>query len=125
MTAVSRRADARKEGDVRPLPEPSKRPSLLAALGLPGVTSWSIETLPDLSVGELLALIFYNPGGEDDLVLSLLRHMDADLGVLHDALCADMPRSDDDLLTVVSRLNTTAMVAVELQRRTIAAARAA
>jgi hypothetical protein len=124
MTAVSRRPEGRK-ADVRPTPEPPKRPSILADLGLPGVKSWTVDTLKDLSPGELLALIFYQPGGEDDLVLSMLRHMEADLTMLHDALCADMPQPEGLVLTFVNRLSTMAMVAVELQRREMAAARPA
>jgi hypothetical protein len=107
----------------RKIDPPQPRPSIHAALGLPGVTSWTVNTLPDLSAGELLAVIFYNGAGEDDLARSLMNHLVADLAVLHEALCADMPHDESTVLAFVNRASAMALVAAELQRRQTAAAR--
>lgn len=124
MARLRPRAHERKGS--RPVPPAPKSPpsrSPLEALGLEGVDEWSVDKLSALSVAELLAVTF--DMGDADPALSMMRSVSNDLTALVLAHAdPDMARSAD-IANVLHRLSMTALVAAELHRRELAAARAA
>lgn len=103
-------------------PQPTPRASPLETLGIPAVDGWNVNKLDVLSVAELRAVTF--DIGEVDPALSMMVHVHNDLLALDLALRSEeLMLTNESVSRLLNRIGKTALVAGELHRRVLRAAR--